>query len=306
MDYSTYFTASSQQPYPLVGIQATTYPLSTDDGQPGSNVHEAVDPTSFLAYDAFRFTPTPGPLHSTSPPTAASPPAPSATVPLNADDTYADPLDTSQRLRSSSEEDKETTITPAQSRRKAQNRTAQRAFRERKERHVKTLESKLTAMETSATSLAIDNDRLKLALQRATTENEILRTTTSHSALQRAGHAQMAGSHQVGHGPGSPGTDHEEDTTNSGTRYMAGAARRRKFGSSGTVKDGKETLLSLGQVWDVIQSHPLVQQGLVDVADVCERLRGAARSNGVGAGFREKEVWGAVEGCRRGGGDQLI
>ncbi|KAM7210072.1 hypothetical protein V8F06_014548, partial [Rhypophila decipiens] len=59
----------------------------------------------------------------------------------------------------------------AQSRRKAQNRKAQRAFRERKERHIKDLETRL--METAS-----ENERLKRDLQKMSTENEILRATS--------------------------------------------------------------------------------------------------------------------------------
>jgi AP-1-like factor len=60
------------------------------------------------------------------------------------------------------------------------------------------------------------------------------------------------------------------------------------------------------QAWDVIQSHPLVKQGLVDVTDVVERLRGAAKCNGQGPVFDENTIWQAVEESRRSGGDELI
>ena len=43
---------------------------------------------------------------------------------------------------------------------------------------MKDLEAKLSALESSTHSLQSDNERLKLALQRARTENEILRATT--------------------------------------------------------------------------------------------------------------------------------
>lgn len=56
---------------------------------------------------------------------------------------------------------------------------SQRAFRERKERHVRDLEAKLDHLTSTTSSLQSDNERLKLLLQRAQTENEILRATAT-------------------------------------------------------------------------------------------------------------------------------
>jgi len=165
---------------------------------------------------------------------------------------------------------------------------SQRAFRERKERHVKDLEAKLTALESSATSLASDNQRLKLALQRATTENEILRQqTSSNRSLSTSTHASNS--------PSNPTSDLIGDPLYSTP-------------SPGTFSslEGDGRLLPAGATWDLIQSHPLVRQGHVDIADVCERLRHAARCDGSGPVFAEREVRRAVEESRRGGGDELI
>jgi len=65
-------------------------------------------------------------------------------------------------------------------------------------------------------------------------------------------------------------------------------------------------MLPAGRTWDLIQSHPLVRQGYVDIADVCDRLRGAARCDGTGPVFSEREVRRAVEESRRGGSDELV
>ena len=75
------------------------------------------------------------------------------------------------------------------------------------------------------------------------------------------------------------------------------AASRRK-------SKGRE--VPAAQAWDVIQQHPLVKQGLVDVTDVVERLRGAAKCDGHGPVFEESTIWQAVEESRRSGGDELI
>ncbi|KAF2757351.1 hypothetical protein EJ05DRAFT_476624 [Pseudovirgaria hyperparasitica] len=182
-------------------------------------------------------------------------------------------------LTRASSEEKEI-LTPAQSRRKAQNRAAQRAFRERKERHVRDLEAKLSALESSQQSLQSDNERLKLALQRVTTENEMLRGVTPSS-------------------------------TPSSLRLSA--ASRKSTGAAGISGDlatlgvgDRGELLGAGAAWDLIQSHPLVEKGLVDIADVCERLKGVVKCEGQGPVYEESLVWRAVEESNRGGGDELI
>jgi len=64
-----------------------------------------------------------------------------------------------------------------------------------------------------------------------------------------------------------------------------------------------ETRLSAASTWDCIQYHPLVKQGLVDIADVCERLRGYAMAGGHGPEFREGDVHQAIEESRKMIGD---
>jgi AP-1-like factor len=146
---------------------------------------------------------------------------------------------------------------------------------------VKDLEAKLTALESSATSLASDNQRLKLALQRATTENEILRASSRpNSTISPAQH----------HSPSHSGDADPGYTTSS-------------------VKSGEleGTMLTAGATWDLIQGHPLVRKGYVDIADVCDRLRGATtRCDGTGPVFSERDVKRAIEESRRGGSDELI
>lgn len=152
---------------------------------------------------------------------------------------------------------------------------------------MKDLEAKLTALESSATSLASDNQRLKLALQRATTENEILRQqTTSNRSLSTSSHSTN-----------SPGQN-----SNLANDPLYSTPSPHNLSSL----DGDGRLLPAGATWDLIQSHPLVRQGHVDIADVCERLRHAARCDGSGPVFAEREVRRAVEESRRGGGDELI
>ncbi|KAI5208472.1 hypothetical protein E4T39_01236 [Aureobasidium subglaciale] len=101
-----------------------------------------------------------------------------------------------QRRRSSATSEEKELLTPAQRRRKAQNRAAlptllemvrmltrrgghsQRAFRDRKRQRVQDLEVQLTALEMRTSSLESDNEKLKHELLRTRQENELLRTIT--------------------------------------------------------------------------------------------------------------------------------
>ncbi|KAG2160347.1 hypothetical protein JADG_000086 [Aureobasidium aubasidani] len=83
-----------------------------------------------------------------------------------------------QRRRSSATSEEKEPLTPAQRRRKAQNRAAQRAFRDRKRQRVQDLEAQLSALEVRTNSLESDNERLKHELLLTRDENEVLRSIT--------------------------------------------------------------------------------------------------------------------------------
>jgi len=193
------------------------------------------------------------------------------------------------RGRSSSEEKE--SLTPAQSRRKAQNRAAQRAFRERKERHVKDLEQRLNLLEQNSNSLAADNERLKLQLQKVETENEILRATSANS------HSTPSGLPNVGPMSYSP----SDFYTNVLQAHDNKVPNHRIV-----VSDTGEKMFGAGATWDLIQEHPLFQKGLVDVGDVCERLKSLAKCDGQGPVFEERDVREAIEASAASGSDELI
>ncbi|KAI9882747.1 MAG: Coatomer subunit gamma-2 [Watsoniomyces obsoletus] len=190
--------------------------------------------------------------------------------------------------RHSSSDEREP-LTPAQARRKAQNRAAQRAFRERKERHVKDLEQRVTTLEQASSSLAADNDRLRRALDQATSENQRLRASasanantlgagSSHVNVLTASTQQMRTSPAAFYNtmPGHPQhpTSHRVTTVTSRTR---------------------EHLVGASAAWDLIHSHPLTIQGLVDVAAVAERLKQKTHCDGTGPAFEERDVMAAIE-----------
>ncbi|GBB92424.1 hypothetical protein RclHR1_02000005 [Rhizophagus clarus] len=69
------------------------------------------------------------------------------------------------------------TNTPS-SKRKAQNRAAQRAFRERKERYVKELENKIKELESMSAKSVQENQQLKSLVEQLQAENFILKQTS--------------------------------------------------------------------------------------------------------------------------------
>ena len=212
--------------------------------------------------------------------------------------------------RSSSEEKE--SMTPAQTKRKAQNRAAyvhsynpkyrnqtnkpsQRAFRERKERHVKDLEEKVTSLEEASTTLQADNERLKRELAKFATENEILRATGSMGSKVSPPHEHPAVTGPMKYSP----TDFYSSLMPEGSGWgpapgstpSAPPASHRVT----TCQVTGEKLLDAGATWDFIQGHELYKAGQVDLGDVAERLKGMAQCNGQGPAFKEGEIMRAIQ-----------
>jgi AP-1-like transcription factor len=74
-----------------------------------------------------------------------------------------------------------------------------------------------------------------------------------------------------------------------------------------TVSDDTgERLLGAGATWDAIQEHHLFKKGLVDVGDVCDRLKNLAKCDGQGPVFEERDIRRAIEASAASGSDELI
>ncbi|KAK7431946.1 AP-1-like transcription factor [Neonectria magnoliae] len=174
------------------------------------------------------------------------------------------------KLDSATSEDNDE-LSPAQSRRKAQNRTAQQAFRKRKEKHVKDLETKLADLEATQKETTAENERLKRDLTKVSTENKILRMRSVSSASTT-----------------SPGCS--EFYFNILQNQPNKIPSRRIT----TSRDG-ERLLAAGAAWDFMLNHKLFKKGLVDVGSVSEYLKNCARSDGHGPVFRESSIIAAIE-----------
>ncbi|KAJ0340936.1 hypothetical protein COL922a_002880 [Colletotrichum nupharicola] len=203
-----------------------------------------------------------------------------------------EPMDDHCRRGGSNSDDED--LTPAQSRRKAQNRAAQRAFRERKEKHVKDLEAKLANLEAEAQQKSTENERLKRELQKISTENEILRATSSMNGHHSSTSPEPRMTGPMTYNPKDFYTDllakHNNKTP----------SHRVAISSEG------ERLLAAGATWDFIINHPLFKRGLVDVGDVSERLKHQARCDGQGPVFSERSILDAIEGSVASGSDELL
>ncbi|KAF7589790.1 hypothetical protein BBP40_003852 [Aspergillus hancockii] len=204
-------------------------------------------------------------------------------------------------VRSSSEEKE--SMAPTQSKRKAQNRAAltfffryvsQRAFRERKERHVRELEEKVNNLEQSSSDLMADNERLKRELARFTTENEILRATSAS-----AGRANNRSEEPLTTGP------MKYSPTDFYSELVPKGEPSRLHRVSTCAKTGQK-LLGAGATWDLIQGHDLFKRGLVDIKDVSDRLKNITQCDGQGPAFPEAEVLKAIEESAAANHDDLL
>ncbi|KAI1391921.1 uncharacterized protein F4822DRAFT_109314 [Hypoxylon trugodes] len=199
--------------------------------------------------------------------------------------------DANRHTASNSDEDD---LTPAQSRRKAQNRAAQRAFRERKERHVKDLEAKLANLEAQQQQTATENEKLKRDLQKMSTENEILRATSSVQAQN--GSLSPPPATTTGPMQYNP-TDFYSDLLQN---------HANKTPSHRIVESGGERLLAAGATWDYIINHELFKKGRVDVGDVSLRLKSQAKCDGQGPVFEERVILQAIVESVASGSDELL
>ncbi|KAJ9641556.1 hypothetical protein H2201_003975 [Coniosporium apollinis] len=309
MDYN-YFNSPPSQPYPFNGLP----PTPSYDNAPATAMDSFQAPGQSLGpflpepdYDALTYAFESSDFILTA---SGSPPIPQISY-LADGLPRVDTEDSGRRrsggrARSSSEEDREQdkSLTPAQWRRKEQNRAAQRAFRERKERHLRDLEDKLAALSSQHASLASTNSRLLAELERTRVENEILRASSSSDPhLIRP--PSPTDPHTDGDGPHlkqpPEGQGQEE------ARYTRALAAPPVLGTSAYPSQGTQgTYLSPSAAWDLIQSHPLVRDGIVDITDVAARLQRRATCDGMGGPVFEAEaVREAVEGATRIGGNGL-
>ena len=165
-------------------------------------------------------------------------------------------------------------------------------------------------MEAHSTDLLTDNERLKRELDRINTQNEILRATTAPSRLPHQD--------QSGHSPIEPSTTASEGLQSGPMIYSDSTFNAAFVDQKNRVPDQPishridisaatgERLLATGAAWELIQGHELYRRGLVDIGEVCDRLKEKILCDGTGPTFEEGEVIKAIEDSVGAAGDELI
>lgn len=70
--------------------------------------------------------------------------------------------------------------------------------------------------------------------------------------------------------------------------------------------DSGERLYAAGATWDFIIGHELYKKGMVDIADISNRLKHQAKCDGQGPVFEEKAILEAIEQSVASGSDELL
>jgi AP-1-like factor len=146
-------------------------------------------------------------------------------------------------------------------------------------------------MEKNSANVTQENERLKLQLQKAATENEILKAT---SGPNRGSSEPLPNAGPMRYSP----TDFYTEVLH---------AHENKVPSHRIVtSENGQRLLAAGATWDYIIKHPLYARGMVDVGDVSDRLKKVARCDGQGPVFEEREIVDAIEKSVASGSDELL
>lgn len=72
------------------------------------------------------------------------------------------------------------------------------------------------------------------------------------------------------------------------------------------TSDSGERLYAAGATWDFIIGHDLYKKGLVDIADISNRLKHQAKCDGQGPVFEERAITAAIEESVASGSDELL
>ncbi|PKY05805.1 hypothetical protein P168DRAFT_326114 [Aspergillus campestris IBT 28561] len=303
MDYSYYSNPQSQQYPPFYGFNGAAPPDQNNQISSPDDIQETLASLNYQTFDP-SFQPPAGSyaLPPQSPPESFSKQSTSSNDFRNSH-TELTSLDGTEDqaggLGPSSSEEKDTSM-PAQTKRKAQNRAAQRAFRERKERHVRDLEDKVTTLQDKSSAILAENERLKHDLARFSTENEILRATSRQSLDARDPSRPSPPPTATTTGPMQY---RPTDFSSDGGADGEDASPRHRIA---VCKITGERLLDAGATWDFIQKHELFKKGLVDIEAISGRLKGMAQCDGQGPAFAVGAVRKAIEEVAAEGKDDLI
>ena len=155
---------------------------------------------------------------------------------------------------------------------------------------------------------------MKRELAKIATENEILRATSGSNPFIddleeiTSGPLRYSPTDYYRRPGGGDSTDSSLNDASTGYSTTVANTQRRSSVARRVLDDETgEPLLAAGATWDYIQASELFRRGLVDVGDVCERLKKMARCDGQGPVFQESDVRRAIaESAVAGGRDELI
>lgn len=150
-------------------------------------------------------------------------------------------------------------------------------------------------MKQSVGTVAAENERLKLNLQKVSVENEILRATAQANPNRSSPSQVLPDTGPMHYSP--------KDFIN---EVLDGHDNKGAAHRITTDPDTGGKLLAVGATWDFIINHPLFKKGLVDVASVSDRLKTKAKCDGQGPVFEEREILDAIEKSVASGSDELM
>jgi AP-1-like factor len=148
-------------------------------------------------------------------------------------------------------------------------------------------------LKQTTTTIASENEHLRLIVQKVSTENKILKATSqAHASISPTA---LPDTGPLRYNPKDFYTDllHAHDNKTPSHRITTDA-----------VTGGR--LLAAGATWDFIIEHPLFKKGLVDVSSVSEKLKSLAKCDGQGPVFEERAIIDAIEMSVASGSDELI
>lgn len=160
---------------------------------------------------------------------------------------------------------------------------------------MKDLEAKLASLEAAQQETATENEKLKRDLQKMSTENEILRATSSMGGYNSSSGQSMT----TTTGP------MQYNPTDFYSNVLSLHPNKTPSHRIVTSEDG-ERLYAAGATWDFIIGHELYKKGLVDIADISNRLKHQAKCDGQGPVFEERDILGAIEESVACGSDELL
>ena len=213
----------------------------------------------------------------------------------------------------------------------------QRAFRERKERHVQALKEQLNSTTAKMKNMESDFERLRRENQRLATQNEILQATSSKthppsSQHPQSLHPERAISPISGPQRYSPSSTFHKTLMSSFPRHHPSTAHQLpNNGSTATTTTPRtlpahspisppssspyrlttstttgQTLLSMTAAWETVQNHELYKKGQVNIHELCEKMKAFSTCSGQGPAFPEDQLKKAIEESVGGPGDELL